>query len=292
MKLWTNTFSVVSLLVLATLNGSSATKPSPGCGNAPKLVTTSSTTTALTMTVNGKSRNYFVKLPDNYDKGHPYRLIYTLHALSGTAQQVIAGTDGYLPWYGIPTLVKDNVSAIYVAPNGLDKGWANKDGEDITFIKQLNQVLDNDLCIDQNLRFSTGFSYGGAMSYSIACSLAKDFRAVATLSGNPQISGCAGGSDPIAYYAQHGVGDTVLPIADAHTMRDRFIKNNGCTAQTAQEPTSGSGKHIKTKYTGCSADHPVVWVAFDGPHTPTPKDSGASATFTNNETWEFFSQFT
>jgi poly(3-hydroxybutyrate) depolymerase len=130
------------------------------------------------------------------------------------------------------------------------------------------------------------------MSFSIACSLAKDFRAVAVLSGNPQISGCAGGNDPIAYYAEHGVSDTVLPIADARTMRDRFLKNNNCTAKTAEEPAAGSGKHIKTTYSGCATGYPVVWVAFDGPHTPQPKDSGAAATFANTETWEFFSKFT
>ncbi|KAG9233827.1 hypothetical protein BJ875DRAFT_377838 [Amylocarpus encephaloides] len=284
--------TAASLLILTTLDGISAAKPSSGCGNAPMIVTSSSTTTALTVKVNGKNRDYYVKLPDNYDKNHPYRLIYTLHALSGTASQVIAGTGGYLPWYGLPPLSNDNISAIYVAPNGINKGWANQGGEDITFISQLNQILDADLCIDQNLRFSTGFSYGAAMSFSIGCSLAKDFRAVAVLSGNPIISGCAGGNDPIAYYAQHGVGDAILPISDARVMRDRFLKNNGCAVQTASEPATGSGKHVKTSYTGCSKDYPVTWVAFDGGHSPQPMDSGMSSTYANTETWEFFSQFT
>ncbi|RDL32979.1 Uncharacterized protein BP5553_08418 [Venustampulla echinocandica] len=293
MKGRSNSLVAAGLLILGGLDGIFAAKPSPACGSASKLVTSGSVNTPLTMTVNGKSRNYFVKLPDNYDSSHPYRLIYTLHALGGTASQVIAGTNGYLPWYGIPPLANDNISAIYVAPNGLDNGWANNGGEDITFISQINDVLDHDLCIDRDLRFSTGFSYGGAMSYAIACALAKDFRAVAALSGNPQISGCAGGNDPIAYYGQHGVSDNVLPITAAHQMRDRFVKNNGCTGpQNAPEPAAGSGTHIKTKYTGCQADYPVVWVAFDGPHTPTPMDKGASQTFSNTETWEFFSQFT
>lgn len=153
------------------------------------------------------------------------------------------------------------------------------------------KTLNDDLCIDENLRFSTGFSYGSAMSYAIACALAKDFRAVAALSGNPQISGCSGGNDPIAYYGQHGLSDQVLPIAGGRQMRDRFLKNNGCTAQTAQEPAVGSGKHMKTVYQGCDK-YPVVWVAFDGQHTPQPKDAGASMTFSHTETWEFFKQFT
>lgn len=281
------------LLFLAAIDSTIAAKPSSGCGNTPKLVTANSSTTPLNMTVNSKSRQYFVKLPQNYDKNHLYRLIYTLHALAGTASEVVAGTDGYLPWYGLPPLVKDTIDAIYIAPNGLSNGWANNGGEDVTFISQLNMVLSQDLCIDENLRFSTGFSFGAAMSYQIACSLAKDFRAVAVLSGNPNISGpCIGGNDPIAYYGEHGVSDQVLPIAGGHTMRDQFVHNNNCTAQNPQEPTAGSGKHIKTTYAGCSPGHPVVWVAFDGPHTPQPMDSGMSQTFANTETWEFFSQFT
>ena len=49
-------------------------------------------------------------------------------------------------------------------------------------------------------------------------------------------------------------------------MRNYFIKNNGCMAQTQAEPAAGSGKHIKA-YSGCSANYLVVWNAFDGPHT-------------------------
>jgi len=291
MKGFSYSLAAAPLLILAALDGIVATKPSPGCGKAPKLVTANSVKTPITLTVGGTARNYYVKLPDNYDNNHPYRLIFTMHALGGTAEQVIAGTGGYLPWYGIPTLATDNISAIYVAPNGISNGWANTGGRDISLVKEINTALDNDLCIDQNLRFSTGFSYGAAMSYEIACSLAKDFRAVGVLSGNPQISGACTPTDPIAFYQEHGVSDTVLPLADARKMRDQFLKLNNCTAQTAAEPAAGSGKHIKTKY-ACAAGYPVTWIAFDGPHTPQPMDSGASKTFANTETWEFFSQFT
>ncbi|KAI3325745.1 carbohydrate esterase family 1 protein [Xylariaceae sp. AK1471] len=284
-----NAFIPVGLLIAASLDGITAAKPSSGCGSTPELI--GSTNTAHNLTVNGKQRSFYVMAPENYDKDHPYRLIFTLHALGGTASQVIAGTNGYYAWYGIPPLVNDTVGAIYVAPDGLNNGWANQAGEDVTFLSQVIQTVEADLCIDQNLRFSTGFSYGGAMSYSLACSLGSDLRAVAVLSGNPQISGCTGGGAPIAYYGQHGVSDNVLPMAGGREMRDRFAKNNGCATQNAQEPTPGSGKHIKTTYSGCSADRPVVWVAFDGPHTPFPTDSGLNQSFTPTETWEFFSQF-
>jgi len=265
-------------------------KPSSGCGQAPKLISASSTTTPLTLTINSKSRTFFVLLPANYNASTPHRLILTLHALGGNAGQVVSGTSGYLPWYGIPPLASNSsIPTIYVAPNGVSNGWGNQAGEDVTFIRSVISTVESDVCIETSLRFSTGFSYGGAMSYSLACSLGSELRAVAALSGNPTISGCAGGTDAVAYYGQHGVSDTVLPITGGRQMRDRFVKNNGCTAVTAAEPAAGSGKRIKTVYSGCKEGKPVVWVAFDGPHTPTPREGGEL--WTAGETWEFFGQF-
>src|SRR3569833_3082652 len=146
-----------TLLVLSAVSGV-LSKPSPGCGNAPKLVSSDSQKTPLTMTANSNTRQYYVKIPDNYDNKHPYRLIFTLHALGGNAQQVTVGTGGYLPWYGIPALANATLGAVYIAPNGLNNGWANQGGEDVTFLKTVLDTVEADLCIDQNLRFSTGFS--------------------------------------------------------------------------------------------------------------------------------------
>lgn len=260
-----------------------------GCGKVPSAIKAGTNT----MMVNGKSREWILTLPDNYDNSKQYRLIFGVHWLGGTMTDVANGGT-IKPYYGLTTLV--NGSAIFVAPNGLrsggNSGWANSDGEDITFIQQIVKAIDADLCVNEKLRFSMGFSYGAAMSYSIACTLGKDFRAVAALSGGP-ISGCAGGTDPVAYYGQHGINDQVLNISLGRQMRDTFVKNNGCTAQDAKEPAKGSQSHVVTKYAGCAADKPVWWTAFDGDHTPIPADTGANkdTTFTGGAVWEFFSQF-
>jgi poly(3-hydroxybutyrate) depolymerase len=175
--------------------------------------------------------------------------------------------------------------------NGLS-GWANTNGEDIEFMREIIKETDANLCINENLRFSTGFSYGAGMSYSIACTLSKEFRAVAALSGG-LISGCAGGKDAVAYYGQHGSSDSVLPIAQGRQLRDTFVKNNGCKLQEPADPAKGSGQRVVTKYEGCAADKPVWWTAFDGDHTPVPSGTGANknTTFTGAAVWEFFSQF-
>ncbi|GAP90898.2 putative carbohydrate esterase family 1 protein [Rosellinia necatrix] len=291
-------FLPTALLMAAITTGVAAAKPSSGCGKTPTLAGNANTT--RTITSNGKARTFYVQTPADYDNTRPHRLIFTLHALGGTARQVVAGTGGYYPFYGLPPLVdadanaNDTTGAIFVAPDGQNNGWANAGGEDVTFIRAAMAAVEADLCVDQALRFSTGFSYGGAMSYALACALGTELRAVAVLSGNPAISGCAGGEAPVAYLGQHGVADGVLPVAGGREMRDRFARNNGCAAAAqVGEPRAGSGEaHVRTEMAGCRDGFPVVWVAFDGGHTPTPLEGGAATSFTPAETWAFFSRFT
>jgi len=64
-------------------------------------------------------------------------------------------------YYGLRRLA--NESAIFIAPQGLNNGWANSGGEDITFIDSLVSTAQNGLCVDTAQIFSTGFSYGAAM---------------------------------------------------------------------------------------------------------------------------------
>jgi poly(3-hydroxybutyrate) depolymerase len=260
----------LGLLLLGAAQPIAAAKPSPGCGKDNKVITAAAAALpGLNITSGGKQRQFFVRLPANYDKNHPYRLILTLHALGGSGQQVAIGGSG--TYYGLPPLINDTLGAIYVAPTGtsggIGVGWWNNGGSDVTLMKEIIKLVEDDLCIDQNLRFSTGFSHGAAMSFILACALGKELRAVAVLSGSPAISGqCPGGTEPVAWYSEHGTRDQVLPIAGGRQMRDRFLKNNGCTAKEAPEPARGE-KHIKTVYE-CKPEYPTTFVAFDGYVSP------------------------
>ncbi|KAK7190963.1 fungal cellulose binding domain-containing protein [Paraphaeosphaeria sporulosa] len=261
---------------------------SAGCGKAP--ATTSGT---KSITVNGKNRQYIIRVPSGYDKGKPYKLIFAFHWVGGTMNDVAGGgSDGALwAYYGMQK--KSAETAILVAPQGLNNGWGNSGGEDLAFVDAMRKAIEADLCVDTTQRFATGFSYGGSMSFSIACSRAKDFRAVAVISGG-QLSGCDGGNDPIAYLGIHGISDGTLPISGGRNLRDRFVKNNGCTNMNPKEPSAGSKTHVKTSYSGCKAGYPVTWLAFDGGHAPAPVDGGSDSgarSYTPDEIWGFFNQF-
>jgi len=252
-----------------------------GCGKTPTLKNGLRTTT-----INGKKREYILNIPKNYDKNKPYRLIFTLHWLLGNMNYVVKGQWAQ-PYYGLEKLA--NNSAIFVSPNGLNNGWANPGGSDVAFVDDMLKTVENDLCIDEKQRYSTGFSYGGGMSFSLACSRPKVFRAVAVLSG-ARLSGCAGGKDPVAYLGIHGGSDSILPYSRGVDIRNQFVRNNGCKAQDTPAPAKGSRSSVKTLFKGCSAGHPVTWIAFDGNHTPAPSDR-ARGVFAGTEIWSFFSQF-
>lgn len=202
------------------------------------------------------------------------------------------GSDG-AAWAYYGQQKKAGETAILVAPNGLNAGWANSGDEDLAFVDAMRKAIEADLCVDEAQRFATGFSYGGGMSYSLACSRGKEFRAVAVISGG-QLSGCSNGNDPVAYLGIHGIGDSTLNISQGRSLRDRFVKNNGCTAQSPREPASGSRSHVKTQYSGCRSGYPVTWIAFDGGHAPAPVDNGndsGARSYVPDEIWSFFNQF-
>jgi poly(3-hydroxybutyrate) depolymerase len=267
-----------------------AAAPTAGCGKAPTL-----TSGTYTIQSNGKNRTFILKLPDGYDRNHPYRLVFGFHWLGGTSTDVATGRTvetGTWAYYGLQRLA--NNSTVFVAPQGLNNGWGNAGGEDVTLVDDILRRIESDLCVDTTQRFALGFSYGAAMSYALACSRATVFRAVAVQSGG-QLSGCSGGTQPIAYLGVHGIRDNVLGVSGGRGLRDRFVRNNGCAAQNPPEPAQGSRTHRVTAYAGCSAGHPVVWAAFDEGHIAAPQDGAAgdsgSRTWVPAEVWKFFTQF-
>jgi len=269
--------------------GVTAAALTAGCGRTPTL-----TNGTHTIASGGVNRTYILSIPANYDRNHPYRLMFGLHWLNGTANDVATGGPDGAVWafYGQKQL--SNNSTIFVAPQGIDNGWANTGGRDLTLVDDLTRLVEGDLCVDTTQLFALGWSFGGAMSYAIACARPTVFRAVTVFSG-ANLSGCSGGTQPVGYFGIHGIHDSVLNISNGRSLRDTFVRNNGCTAQNPPEPAQGSLTHIITAYSGCRSGFPVQWAAFDGDHTPNPVDgstaSSGARTWTSAAVFAFFAQF-
>jgi polyhydroxybutyrate depolymerase len=252
--------------------GSGSASPSAGCGT-----TTTLQSGRATIDVAGTSREYILALPSGYDASHPYRLIFAFHWSGGTDDDVASGTIIGGPYYGQQS--RSAGSAIFVAPNGLNMGWANTGGQDIAFVKAMLALFESSLCVDQARIFSLGFSYGGMMSDEIGTEMGDVFRAIAPMSDACYSGGCkATNNHPIAVWMAHGDSDTVVPIADGITARDKFLAKNGCGTDTT--PVSPSPC---VQYQGCMPGYPVTWCEFSGGHMPW---SAAP-----DPLWAFFSQF-
>jgi poly(3-hydroxybutyrate) depolymerase len=261
--------------------GGGSTMKTKGCGATswPK------SKNDLSIMVDGKSRTYNLQVPDNYDTNKPYRLIFAIHWLNGTAKNV---TDGN--YYGLLPLSEN--STIFVAPQGIGNRWGDngrsktEGGEDVAFMQALLDEMQNTLCIDTKRVFAEGFSMGGSMSYALACALGDTLRGVAVHSGGP-MSGCVDHDTPVAYFMTHGTTDNVCtyPQYGVPQVED-FAKVNGCQTATLPTPTSSDGVCID--YPGCSAGHPTRACIFVGGHDYNP---GGQKKWVPGETWKFISQF-
>jgi poly(3-hydroxybutyrate) depolymerase len=273
----------------ATGSPAMAAAATAGCGKAPGL-----TSGTKTISSGGQNRTYILSVPSNYDSNHPYRLVFAQHWLNGTANDVATGGGDGAVWafYGQKQL--SNNSTIFVAPQGIDNGWANTGNRDLTLIDNINALVQSNLCVDTSQIFAMGWSYGGSMSYALACARPNVFRGVVVYSG-ANLSGCSPGTQPVAYFGIHGTHDSVLNISNGRSLRDTFVRNNGCTSQNPPEPGLNTYRHIVTKYSGCRAGYPVQWAAFDGDHVPDPVDGSpqqnGARTWTSAEAWAFISQF-
>jgi poly(3-hydroxybutyrate) depolymerase len=281
--------TAAALIAAAMVAPSASAATTAGCGKTPTL-----TNGAHTIQSSGQSRSYILRIPDGYSNTRPYRLIFAYHWRGGTMNDVASGGSSGTAWSYYGMQQQSNNTAILVAPQGFDNGWANSNGQDVTLTDDLVRLIENDLCVDTTQLFAMGFSYGGGMSYAIACARATVFRAVVVYSG-AQLSGCSGGTQPIAYFGIHGISDNVLNISLGRSLRDTFVRNNGCAAQNPPEPAPGSGRHITTAYS-CRAGYPVQWAAFDGGHGPGPVDGCSGCedgvrTWTKGEAWQFIAQF-
>ncbi|KAK4155869.1 Alpha/Beta hydrolase protein [Chaetomidium leptoderma] len=260
------TLALALLAAVQTVESASA-----GCGKSPQSSGTKS------MTVNGKQRQYILQLPNNYNSSKAHRVVFGYHWRDGSMNDVAGGG-----FYSLRSLAGD--STIFVAPNGLNAGWANNGGEDITFTDQIVAMLKNDLCVDEGQFFATGWSYGGSMSHSVACSRPDVFKAVSVIAG-ALLSGCSGGNTPVAYLGIHGAADNVLPISMGRQLRDKWMQTNGCTSKNAPEPSAGQQAHMKTTYTCSKAA--VTWIGHGGGHVPDPSGNNGQK-FAPGETWDFF----
>lgn len=257
---------------------------SAGCGKTPSI-----STALRTITSGGKSREYWIDLPPNYDKNTPSKVIFVYHWVGGTAASMKKNN-----YYNIqPQATAANVPTIFIAPT-----HGASEADHGVFLDILSFVGKH-LCVDTTRVFSTGYSHGGMMTYSLTTKHQNRLRAAAGIAAanfnvwlpNPKLK------DPIAYMGITGMYDEICIWDGGNGRGAKYIAlekatNNGCKVG-ADVPHWTSGAHFTYEYTGCKTGYPVVIATFNGKHggAEANKDPGASSSWVPKEIWSFFSRF-
>lgn len=213
-----------------------------GCGSGSKLATG-----LHTLTSDGTQRSYWVEMPAAYDRNKAYPVIIGLHWRDGSAADVY----GWSGFFGLKKLYGDN--AIFVAPQGLNAGWANTGDRDIRFMRAMISEVQQGTCTDPRQVFATGFSFGGMMSNAIGCQMGDVVRAIVPMASSLW-SGCASSSNKVAALFVHTKDDNTVPYSAGMEARDLFLKRNSCSAATVPVGSNGC-----VEYQGCDSGKPVLW---------------------------------
>ena len=199
--------------------GSGGGEPAAGCGNAaaPKGARN------LTIQVNGKSRTYVLFVPNGYDATKSIPLIFAWHS-SGAS-----GAESRR-YYKLEPVTGDG--AIIVYPDGLNGAWdLSANGVDMKFFDVLLESISKDYCVDQARVFSTGYSFGGMMSHSLACDRGGKLRAFAPMAG-AFFDGTKSCPTPVPAWIAHASNDPTVSFASGEAARDIWLKTNGCGTTT------------------------------------------------------------
>jgi len=238
---------------------------SSGCGPDQGFVTG-----ARTIISSEIQRDYYLKLPENYDSDNSYPLIFAFH---GFTSDYTVFSEGE---YDLQEAVGDE--AILVYPNALEiSGETQWDYEaDLGFFDDLYAELEANLCFDKRKVFATGHSNGAGFTNTLGCKRGDVFRAIAPVSGSfSDYEGCTG---QVAVMMNHGDNDTVMKTGAVLPTLEYWKSVNSCSSET-DDAFQDYDADCEV-YEGCNPKYPVSFCEFSGGHVWP--DSGGAAI------WGFF----
>jgi poly(3-hydroxybutyrate) depolymerase len=253
---------------------------SPGCG---KSGAPTGQLVDQTITIAGQARTYALTVPPDYSEKPPLPLIVGWHGanVDGAKARKIFNLDA-----------ATNGAAVIVYPYGLPTSamtWdLSSDGADSRLFTDLVTFISSEYCIDSNRIFTTGHSTGAAMANILGC-YSRGLRAIALVAGMNQgvRADCTG---QVAVWITQGQNDPVVDVSQGQRIRDFWIGQNGCTAQT----TTWGAESACDEYLGCKTDRPVVWCVHDEGHAwpnLTTDCNGGTCFDAGSAIWTFFSSF-
>jgi poly(3-hydroxybutyrate) depolymerase len=196
-------------------------------------------------------RNYFLRLPANYDPGTAYSLTLAGTGCGGSAT-VGSGGDYTLPQLATGAKTQPDALQIalsYVPSNSVNNCATFADGyTNSPEPMYINAVIDDvsaKYCVDKNKIFVNGYSSGAWEAILSGCNVPDKVRAFGVqIGGGERITKTPCTTKPVAAMFVVGLKDVGNPIGPLATpqngsygsvgARDALLKRNGCVAPDFQ----------------------------------------------------------
>ena len=224
----------------------------------------------------GVDREYWLHVPESYRGNEPAPVVITLHGGAGwpTQQRDLSGWNE----------IADRHGFIAVYPAGLDvggmTGWrAFRPGpeieEDVRFISDLIDHLEESYFIDPTRIYVNGLSNGGSMSWVLSCALADRIAAVGMVAAAHMLpwTWCSE-TRPMPMIAFHGTQDTAAPyeggrtwvspqtVPDIEERTAQWARRNRCQPEATDIRIAPDV--IRRVYGGCADGAPVELYTIEG----------------------------
>ena len=237
-------------------------------------------------------RNYFVRLPANYDPSKAYPVSMGGGGCGGDA---LSGNNG-----GLTALPKGQDVAIQIGLSYVYSGGACFEDKyvntpDLPYFDAVLADVASHYCIDTGKVFVDGFSSGAWETFMLGCARAGVVRGIGTAAGGLRVVRPACSELPVAAMMVAGIHDTTnpigpltMPVDDGYgsaAARDDILKRNGCVGSDNTPWDKDYPDCVK--YSGCPTAYPVVWCAIDDGHTSGHPQGGPD--YSGQGFWKFWS---
>jgi len=181
-------------------------------------------------------RSYQVKAPSDWDGESALPVLLHFHGWGRTGSNVVRNKR-------IADATEAN-GVLLIAPDGIGQSWSfwNDRGQDVDFAKAVIEDAANHWPIDRSRIFVSGFSYGSAMAWALACDSGDQYAGVLGIAGtlsNITRRECSTGAFSVRQV--HGKKDNVMrpPWGGNTGAWEKFLSLANCSLDASSKTQSG-----------------------------------------------------